>query len=252
MADEPVPPRTDAKPPRPGTSRAYFLWRLERDGHAELLAAVAAGRLSARAAAVAAGISKRPPTSQRDVSPGAANRRHRTEWELSRIQPADAAAFTPKEAAALSITAPPKAVAAMELILGPPSNQRSAFGSREQLRRSWEEHREELLQRARPGRRPQAWWEFETLFSYPGFERERSYLWRADLLSAQERAALEAEWRAEFDRSYGAEFFVAMDNGILEGADARRAHLAWADVPMELRQQWRGERRRDKRLKTAV
>jgi hypothetical protein len=46
--------------PPPGTNRAYLLYRLERAGEVELLAAVEAGELSAFAAAVEAGIVRRP------------------------------------------------------------------------------------------------------------------------------------------------------------------------------------------------
>jgi ElaB/YqjD/DUF883 family membrane-anchored ribosome-binding protein len=41
-----------------GTSRAYILARLDRDGHAELAAKVRAGKLSANAAAIEAGFRK--------------------------------------------------------------------------------------------------------------------------------------------------------------------------------------------------
>jgi hypothetical protein len=49
--------------PKAGTGRAYLLMRLEQGGHRELLAAVQNQMLSVYAAAIEAGIIKRPPSS---------------------------------------------------------------------------------------------------------------------------------------------------------------------------------------------
>jgi len=76
------------------------------------------------------------------------------------------------------------------------------------------------------------WWEFETTIPYPGYDLERSILWRADVLTAEEKAELERGWRAEFDVAWG------------KGACARREHYEWADIPLELVEQWTAERRR--------
>jgi hypothetical protein len=65
---------------RPGTGRAYLLDRLERGGHVELLAAVEAGTLSAFAAAVEAGIVRRP----RPLGTGSENARRRREYSIAR------------------------------------------------------------------------------------------------------------------------------------------------------------------------
>jgi len=65
---------------RPGTGRAYLLDRLERGGHVELLAAVEAGTLSAFAAAVEAGIVRRPVPNGR----GSTNEAKRREFAIRR------------------------------------------------------------------------------------------------------------------------------------------------------------------------
>jgi hypothetical protein len=66
--------------PRPGTSRAYLLDRLERAGEVELLAAVEAGTLSAFAAAVEAGIVRRPVPNGR----GSTNEAKRRAFAIAR------------------------------------------------------------------------------------------------------------------------------------------------------------------------
>jgi hypothetical protein len=65
---------------RPGTGRAYLLDRLERGGHVELLAAVEAGTLSAFAAAVEAGIVRRPVPNGR----GSTNEAKRRAFAIAR------------------------------------------------------------------------------------------------------------------------------------------------------------------------
>jgi hypothetical protein len=67
--------------PRPGTSRAYLLDRLERAGEVELLAAVEAGSLSAFAAAVEAGIVRRPVPNGR----GSTNMAKRRAFAIARV-----------------------------------------------------------------------------------------------------------------------------------------------------------------------
>jgi hypothetical protein len=74
-------PANRNSPPKPGSNRAYLLYRLERDGHRELLAAVHGRRLSAYAAAEAAGIIKRPPPPG-GVSVGSGNQRRRRDWAI--------------------------------------------------------------------------------------------------------------------------------------------------------------------------
>jgi hypothetical protein len=120
----------------------------------------------------------------------------------------------------------------MELIYGPSPAMGSYFDSREALQAAWAAVRDELLGRANPGRRPRAFYEFEFDGPRPRYDEERSTLWRMNLLSAEERVVLEVEWKAEFEKARGM------------GAQERREHLAHHDVPPELIEQWKGERRR--------
>jgi hypothetical protein len=85
------------------------------------------------------------------------------------------------------------------------------------------------------GRRPQIWWAFEAAalgLTWPGYFRERSYLYDHGVLSQQERHELEAEWKAAFDAARGM------------GAAERREHLQHHDVPAELVKRWADAARR--------
>src|SRR5262249_40158072 len=158
-----------------------------------------AGKLTALAAAVELGWVKRPPTVQ--AFPNQTKRRqHQIRAIGGELSPG----------------------AKMELWVGPnPSG--SYFGSPEELRAAWETHRDEIMQRwGSHGRRPCAWWAFDSDLEHPGYDRERSTLWRAGVLSEAERAELEEGWRQDFDAARG------MD------ARDRREHFEHCDVPHEL------------------
>jgi hypothetical protein len=120
----------------------------------------------------------------------------------------------------------------MELIYGPSPAMGSYFDSREALQAAWAVCRDELLGRANPGRRPQAFYEFEFDGPRPRYDEERSVLWRMNLLSAAERVVLEAEWKEQFQKARGM------------GVQERREHLVHHDVPPELIERWMAERRR--------
>src|SRR5262245_1553563 len=131
-----------------------------------------------------------------------------------------------------------------ELWLGT-SHDGSLFGSREELRAAWEKNRDLMMRLwGRGGRRPAAYYEFEWSGVRPAYDLERSTLWRAGLLTAEEKAALEREWRAEFEKAQAADFTLNDGRGLLKGNRARRAHYAWADIPAELIEAWSAERRR--------
>ena len=124
-----------------------------------------------------------------------------------------------------------------ELLYGP-DNTGSQFATRGELRTAWLEHRTTLLVLwGQIGRRPLGWWEVECP---PGLkfdhDRERSTLWRAGILSEDERIELEMEWKREFERA----FELAGD------AKVRRRRYSWADIPAELVRIWSRERRRHK------
>jgi hypothetical protein len=210
-----------------GHSRAYILDRLKRENQIELAAAVEAGTVSAFAAAVQCGWTKRPQTLGGDNTPQARRRRHRLQaitdggTNLSQL---------------------------MELWLGP-SADGSLFSSREELQQAWERHGEAVMAMwGRSGRRPQIWWELEAPalgLKWPGYFNEQSYLFEHNVLSEQESVELLTFWRKEFERTYNPNFFYTEAPGkILEGAAARKKHFDWADIPTTLRWQWRTERRR--------
>jgi hypothetical protein len=200
-----------------GTSKAYILQRLKREGRTALLAAVEAGKITALTAAVELGWVKRPPGT------GGGN-----------IQRTKRIAHQVRTITGVGLSAGEK----MELQYGPNPSQGSLFNSREELVQAWTACRDELLDRANPGRRPLAYYEFDYPHgTRPPFDTERSTLWRQGVLEPEERAELEREWRMEFDAA------LAMD------ASERREHLEHHDVPVELVKRWakaaeRAERRR--------
>ena len=126
-----------------------------------------------------------------------------------------------------------------ELWLGPCSGG-SVFNSLEELRAAWDRGRDVVMKLwATNGRRPQAWWFLGDAASlgltWPGYDRQQSYLFEHNALSEVECEQLLASWRQEFEHASS-----------LEDIAARKAHLDWADVPRSLRQRWsaNGRRRR--------
>jgi hypothetical protein len=205
-----------------GTSKAYILGRLRREGRTDFIDAIEAGRISALTAAIELGWVKRPPTVGFST-----NQARRRQHQLRTIT---GAGLTPDQM--------------MELWLGPgPSG--SLFNSREELQEAWEKHRDEILRRwGSGGRRPAAYYEFEWDGPRPSYDVERSTLWRAGALSEVERAVLEDEWRAEFDAAWAPGFTLNAGGGeLLTGSRARAAHLRWADVPHGLVVAWTAERK---------
>ena len=102
------------------------------------------------------------------------------------------------------------------------------FASPAARKAAWQRHQHRLIGTlpSSPGRRPLAWWQYDAPIRWPGYDAERSTLYEAGLLGDDERAALEAEWRREFD------FAQRLPAG------DRRAHYAWADIPDELVRRW--------------
>jgi hypothetical protein len=121
----------------------------------------------------------------------------------------------------------------MELWLG--SHRGSLFASEEERRRLWFENRDRLMGYwGNNGRRPQAWWRFEAPFKYPGFNRERSALWEANLLGTSEARTLEERWRSAFEESLSSGFTFQG----LSGWDAHIAFLVFNDIPSDLAELW--------------
>jgi len=117
-----------------------------------------------------------------------------------------------------------RAAILQELHLGP-NNMGSLFVDREELEQAWREYGPEVMAIVRPGTRPMAWWQFECP---PGVvfddDHERSILWRAGVLGADEKLEVEAGWRKEFARAYELGY----------DAKRRREYFHWADIPAEL------------------
>jgi hypothetical protein len=123
-----------------------------------------------------------------------------------------------------------------ELWLGPHPTTGSCFCTREELVAAWAAGRAVVMRLwGSHGRRPQAWWAFDTELKYPGYYRERSFLWQHDLLGSEERGEVEAEWRQEFDAARGM------------GARERREHYEHHDIPAELVTAWTAERKAARR-----
>jgi hypothetical protein len=139
-----------------------------------------------------------------------------------------------------------------ELWLGVCRNS-SAFENEAHARVAWARHKGRIMELwGRNGRRPVAWWHFEKGLRHPGIEHERSILFEfpefADVLSADERAELEAYWRKEFERSWGPNFSFDADGRIYSGDAARWQHWLFVDLPPPLLDQLMAERERRGRV----
>jgi len=112
------------------------------------------------------------------------------------------------------------------LCWGPRDAFDDAFTDEAEVHAAWEQHREALLASCPPGRRPWGWRIFDRPeIRWRGYDFERAINWRANVLSLEERATLERQWRGDFFR----------------GRD-----LKSADVPRELVRRWKAELRRRK------
>jgi hypothetical protein len=134
-----------------------------------------------------------------------------------------------------------------ELWLGPNPHFGPLLRSPEAARAAWEANRTELMRLfGSNGRRPMAWWTFDAPglgLTWPGLDREHSYLYEADVLSETEVAELMHFWRYEFERSFGRDFFVTENERVVEGKKARLLHWKWADIPRALITAWTTERK---------
>ena len=120
------------------------------------------------------------------------------------------------------------------------------FEDEDERRDLWFRHRGRLMaEHATGGRRPLAWWRYESPIPWPGHDRERSALYEAGELGEQ-AAGLVAWWRSEFERASkpGFSYCQGPDRPWLTGAAARRAHFVWADIPASLVARWTEERRK--------
>ena len=227
-----------------GTSIKYLTSRLQAVGRQDLLAAVARGEITTYTAAEAAGLIQRPQN-KGGGNPGPTKRRA---YALRRLSSAttpssdiDTCGLTYGEL--------------QELWLGCGDNG-SLFSGEEELRAAWIRARGVVMRIwANNGRRPQAWWYFDAPdlgLTWPGYDRQQSYLYEHNALSESERVELERFWRREFEQAQAADFTMNTGAEVLHGVRARRAHYAWADIPSALIEAWaNGRRRRGRRLSTA-
>src|SRR5215831_9251375 len=168
-----------------GTSKAYIVQRLKDQGETALLAAVEAGKITALTAAVELGWVHRPPKRGGSIQ--------RTKRIAHQVRTVTGEGLSSGQM--------------MELQYGP-SHGGSLFGSREELVGAWQRARERLLEQSNPGRRPAGFYEFEWDGRRPAYDVERSTLWRMGLLSADEKATLEREWKADFETAQADDFTV--------------------------------------------
>jgi hypothetical protein len=157
-----------------GTSTTYLLNRLRAEGRTDLVEAVEAGKLSVFAAGEAAGYVRRPAV----LGTGSKNQARKRAHQLRALAKGGDNALGRMQ----------------ELWLGPgPAG--SLFCSREELQAAWAQYRGEVMRLwGSHGRRPMAWWEFDAGdLQYPGYDREKSYLYEAGVLSEAERAEVEQD-----------------------------------------------------------
>ena len=124
-----------------------------------------------------------------------------------------------------------------ELWLGAHPTTGSCFRTREELVAAWAAGRAVVMRLwGSRGRRPMGWWEFEAGdLEHPGYFREKSFLWRHDILGPEEKLEVETGWRQAFDEARRM------------GARERREHYEHHDIPSELVTAWTATRRRLRR-----
>ena len=132
------------------------------------------------------------------------------------------------------------------------ADHRPGFPSDAERRAAWTWHRHRLLAlpRYQRGKRPDAWWCFEAPIPRPDErEDEPAALYAAKLLGEAERAAVVAEWRAEFEGAQEPDFRLCTGPGeILSGDAARHAHYRDAGIPRSLVRKWTQEHMRGQKV----
>ena len=221
-----------------GTSVEFLTKRLHDIGRQDLLDAVGRGELSTYAAAEAAGLITRPAL----VGGGSPNASKRRKFAL-RKSGLMSGTVSGGDLDTCGLTFGQL----QELWLGC-GESGSLFSGEEELRAAWDRARGVVMRIwANNGRRPQAWWYFDAPglgLTWPGYDRQQSYLFARNVLSETERTELLRFWRREFERAQTADFTMNTGAEVLHGIRARRAHYAWADIPCELIEAWTNGRRR--------
>jgi hypothetical protein len=212
------------QPKQYGNSRDYLVHQLRKSGRRDLLRHVNAGLMSPHAAAIEAGLRQKP-------SRGIAT------------LPDYRARLLAKRKRELGIDPQTTCDELAELWLGP-SNHGSVFRSEEERRQKWEKNRAFLLASDRgSGRRCWGWWVCDSPIPFPGYDRQKSALFEAGLLTEPEREHVLREWRHAFERSYEPHFWYCAGVGKnFTGPRARHLHWSWADIPDSLLLAWARDR----------
>jgi hypothetical protein len=101
-------------------------------------------------------------------------------------------------------------------------------------RERWQKYRGDLMQwSGRQGRRPPEWWVYEKQMDPPKEPGdEHAALFEMGELLGDELAFMMQHWREAYDLATSPGFVVHTGPGkVLEGAEARRAHIRWAGIP---------------------
>ena len=110
----------------------------------------------------------------------------------------------------------------------------------------WQRHREQMMAREHPGRRPEEWWTYESpLGALPTSDKPQCLLlYEMGELREDELAALMPERRKDWEHAQEPDFFYCGGPGKwLEGRAAQKAHYLWAGIPEPVLAQFEAEAR---------
>jgi hypothetical protein len=140
---------------------------------------------------------------------------------------------------------------------GPEDRWDDAFPDEAAVQEAWAANRERILSSYNWGRRPWAWWAYDSTIPYP---RDPDYaearLYESGQLSEEERAQLVARWREHFDKAQEPGFSYCIGHlrpgdsfaTWLEGPAAQRALYKWAGIPRTLLREWKAQHRRRQKV----
>ena len=143
----------------------------------------------------------------------------------------------------------------LDLTIGNSGQLPPPFRSDAERRKAWERHREFLLAQCH-GKRPQAWWQYESPIPRPADrDYEEATLYEANLLMDRERELLLRKWRIRFEETFDPWFerlghFTG--DAWLKGEEGRQARCKWAGIPPKLVRKWTAERKRRERTITKL
>jgi hypothetical protein len=129
---------------------------------------------------------------------------------------------------------------------------RPGFPNAEARRQAWFDHRDQLLQHCRWGKRPAGWWDYECPIRRPrNHDYEEAALFEAGLLTETEVAELTKLWRERFEQAQRPGFSYCIGHAKpgdtfatwLEGEAAKKAHYRWSGIPKALLARWVKERK---------